>query len=115
MEYRHCVDGFSLLTAAGLHYYLPGYMAAEVIGSEEADAVIDSLISHFQGQDFYGRPDQVHFWSLLTPAQNEAIGSWLIHYELDYHFNSSAVLEVRNARKWVRSVGCGPTTLEGGG
>ncbi len=100
-ECRYCSDGFTFLTPTGLHYYLPAYMTAEVIDSEEADVVIDALIGLFQGVRCYGREEYLPFWKLLTSAQLAVIGQWIDHYETKYHFNDCTTTEAKNARKWV--------------
>ncbi len=100
-ECRHCSDGFTFLTPTGLHYYLPAYMTAEVVDSEEADVVIDALIGLFQGVRCYGRDEYLQFWELLTPAQLAVIGHWIDHYETTYHFNKSTKTDVERARKWI--------------
>ena len=40
-DYRFCEDGFSLLTVVGLHYYLPGYLTAELKAPETADVIAE--------------------------------------------------------------------------
>lgn len=100
-ECRYCSDGFNLLTPVGLHYYLPAYMTAEIVDSEEADVVVDALIGLFQGVWFYGPGKIFSFWELLTPSQLVVIGQWIDHYESKYYFNDCSTAEVQNARALV--------------
>lgn len=113
IECRHCSDGFTFLTPVGLHYYLPAYMTAEVVNADEADVVIDSLISLFQGVRSFDRDRYLDFWRLLTDAQLAVVDRWIDHYEIAYHFNDCTRMEVATARTWVASI-ANPPQPQGG-
>ena len=103
-ECRFCSDGFTFLTPTGLHYYLPAYMTAQIVDSEEADVVVEALIGLFQGVRCFGGDKYLRFWTLMTPMQLTVVGKWIDHYETKYHFNDCTKTKAENARNWVVAV-----------
>jgi len=80
-EYRCCDDGFSLLTVLGLHYYLPGYLVAELTDPETADVIAESVTFAFAGRSQFSQ-DRMRLLGLeMTVPQCVVIRDWLLYYE----------------------------------
>lgn len=92
-DYRCCDDGFSLLTTVGLHYYLPGYLTAELVDPETADTIAESITFAMNRRSQFKSQRMDALGALLTRPQRAAIRDWLLQYEseigIDKHLRGS--------------------------
>lgn len=79
-QYRYCSDGFCLLTVVGLHYYLPGFMIAELDDPEEADVVAECLTFSLGGDLKFDIQRMASLGELVTLDQIEAVALWIGYY-----------------------------------
>lgn len=80
-DFRRCDDGFSLLTVTGLHYYLPGYLVAEIDDPETADIIGEYVTFTLGGTSEFCRTRMTELGKLVTPAKCHAVLAWLDWYE----------------------------------
>ncbi|TWT64952.1 hypothetical protein Pan14r_54540 [Crateriforma conspicua] len=80
-DYRMCDDGFSLLTVAGLGYYLPGYLIAKIDDPETADILGEYVTYTLGGTSDFCRTRMTELGRLMDPAKGDAILAWLDWYE----------------------------------
>jgi len=100
-DYRACVDGMSLLTTAGLAYYLPGYLLASIEDVEAADVIPGSIVSTFsigRWPSFDGRTRAI--FGSFTSRQKLAVALWLGFYTIHFGFDQ----DVHNC---YRALQCG--------
>jgi hypothetical protein len=102
-DYRFCDDGFSLLTVKGLHYYLPGYLLAEVVDPETSDVLAEYVTFTLadDGSDFSQRR-LAEMSRLVTDDQIEAIALWLALYALRYEVNTDVRKCFKTLEDWSR-------------
>ena len=79
-EYWMCEDGFSLLTVSGLHYYLPGYLCAELDDPETADVIAECVCFTVGGKSEFRRNRMRDLGKMMTQAQTLALKDWLDYY-----------------------------------
>jgi hypothetical protein len=100
-QYRQCSDGFSLLTVAGLHYYLPGYLISELDDPEEADVVAENWIYTLGGSSEFDRLRMLALGHLVTLDQLEAIALWLGHYVNVYDKSQYTTRAYETLEQWT--------------
>lgn len=100
-QYRHCSDGFSLLTVTGLHYYLPGYMIAELDDPEEADVVAEYLTYSLGGSLEFDRQRMTALGDLVTLDQIDAVALWMGYYVNTYGKNEYTERSYVTLEQWA--------------
>jgi hypothetical protein len=103
-DYRFCEDGFSLLTVRGLHYYLPGYLLAEVVDPETSD-VLAQYVTFTLADDgsHFSQRRLADMGRLVTGDQMEAIALWLTLYTLRYESDKYVRKSFETLGNWSRS------------
>ena len=96
-----CDDGFSLLTVAGLDYYLPGYMIAKIDDPETADIIGEYVTYTLGGTSGFCRTRMAELGKLMTPAKCDAILAWLDWYEA----RVSPDAHIKRSRETVKNWG----------
>lgn len=100
-EYRHCSDGFSLLTVPGLHYYLPGYMIAELDDPAEADVVAEYWTYSLGGSSEFTNQRMASLGELVTLDQIDAIALWIGYYVNTYDKNKYTQQSYVTLEQWA--------------
>lgn len=101
LNYRHCSDGFSLLTVPGLHYYLPGYMVAELTDHREADVVAECWTYSLGGDSEFVRERMNALGELVTVDQIDAIALWIGYYANSYETNNYVRRSYTRLEEWA--------------
>ena len=99
-DYRQCEDGFSLLTVAGLHYYLPGYLCSELDDPETADVIAEHVCSTLGGKSAFCRERMKALGAIVTPLQMSALKKWLHYYVAEYGANGSTRRALATIDNW---------------
>lgn len=100
-QYRHCADGFSLLTVVGLHYYLPGYMTAELDDHVEADVVAEYWTYSLGGTSEFDRLRMTSLGELITLDQIDAIALWIGYHVNRYDKNEYTERSYATLEHWA--------------
>lgn len=99
-QYRHCSDGFCLLTVVGLHYYLPGYMIAELDDPGEADVVAEYWTYSLGGDSEFYIQRMKSLGELITLDQMDAIALWMGYYVNTYDKNKYTQRSYVTLEQW---------------
>jgi len=101
LNYRHCSDGFSLLTVTGLHYYLPGYMIAELTDPDEADVVAKYWTDTLGGYSEFDRERMAALGKLVSIDQVDAIALWIGYYANSNGFDKYVRQSYATLENWA--------------
>ncbi len=110
VDYRCCEDGFHLLTPLGLHYYLPGYLLAEIRDPETSDILAQYVTFKLAGDGTsYSDRRLEQLGALVSADQIEAIALWLAFYVQRYALSEDKDVERSYATldKWFDRLGIG--------
>jgi hypothetical protein len=102
-EYRMCDDGFSLLTVTGLHYYLPGYLQAELTDPETADVIAECVTYTLTPDSDFSRSRVAALGVLMTAHQCAVLAEWLVRYEESYGADRHTRASRQAVAKWQGS------------
>lgn len=86
-DYRCCDDGLRLLTVPGLHYYLPGYLTAELKDPNAADVIAEGVTYVLGDHSAMAQQRLNQLGHLMILPQIVAIGLWLGYYVQTYGSN----------------------------
>lgn len=102
-EYRYCEDGFSLLTVAGLKYYLPGYLVAELDDPETADVIAEYVTYTLGGQSNFCKERVVELGEMMTENQIAAISLWMGYYVMEYGIDKDVRRSYDTLSEWANN------------
>jgi len=100
-DYRCCEDGFSLLTVAGLKYYLPGYLVAELDDPETADVIAEYVTYTLGGQSQFCKERLDQLGAMMTEDQIVAIALWLGYYSTQYGIDKDVRRSYDTLTEWA--------------
>jgi hypothetical protein len=106
-DYRMCDDGFSLLTANGLHYYLPGYLIAELADPDTADIIAEYVTYTLTPDSEFSRSRIEQLGSLMTRQQCLVLDEWLSRYEDLYGSDRHTLASRKTVAAWEAAIQTG--------